>query len=200
MRYLIITLFAWLSLTAHAAEWIEGEHYVLLDKAQQTPVKGQEVKELFFYGCTHCYEFEPFIKRWKKSKPADIAFVRQPALFNQKWAWGAQTFYTAQALNIEDKVHDAIFNAMFGSGKKITSVKDIQNIFMAHGASAEDFDKHYFSFAVGNQVRQALKLTRQYAIDGVPALTVNGKYRTSPSMAGGKDEALKLIDYLLSKP
>ena len=200
MRYLLMTLLAWLSLSVHAAQWIEGEHYVVLDKAQQTPVKGQEVKELFFYGCGHCYEFEPYIKRWKKSKPENVSFVRQPALFNDKWAWGAQVFYTAQALNMEDKIHDAIFNAMFGTGKKITSVEDIKNIFIAQGATAEDFNKHFQSFAVGNQVRQALKLTRQYAIDGVPALIINGQYRTSSSMAGGKDEALKVIDYLLSKP
>ena len=35
--------------------------------------------------------------------------------------------------------------------------------------------------------------------EGVPALAVNGKWYTAPSMVGGNLQALQVVDYLISR-
>ncbi|MFM6961554.1 MAG: thiol:disulfide interchange protein DsbA/DsbL, partial [Polynucleobacter victoriensis] len=46
----------------------------------------------------------------------------------------------------------------------------------------------------GNQIAQA------YRIDGVPTVAIQGKYITSPSIAGGsKARAIQVMDYLVEK-
>ena len=35
-----------------------------------------EVTELFWYGCPHCYAFEPVVDAWAKALPADVAMRR----------------------------------------------------------------------------------------------------------------------------
>ena len=33
-----------------------------------------EVAEIFWYGCSHCYTFEPHVKSWLKTIPDDVVF------------------------------------------------------------------------------------------------------------------------------
>lgn len=40
-----------------------------------------EVRELFWYYCIHCYNLEPLINSWLKTKPSNVEFVRQTAIF-----------------------------------------------------------------------------------------------------------------------
>ena len=50
-----------------------GTHYTLLDQPVRTRSKDKiEVVELFWYGCGHCYNFEPLIQRWKRGLPDEI--------------------------------------------------------------------------------------------------------------------------------
>ena len=64
------------------AKYAEGTHYKLLDApvAVENPKK-VEVREFFFYGCPHCFDAEPIVEDWLKSKPQDVNFVRTPVLF-----------------------------------------------------------------------------------------------------------------------
>ena len=46
----------------------EGLDYRVLPIAQPVAVKGKvEVIEFFWYGCPHCYDFEPDISAWVNS-------------------------------------------------------------------------------------------------------------------------------------
>jgi thiol:disulfide interchange protein DsbA len=53
------------------AEYKLGKDYRLVDNPM--PVKKDgivEVTESFWYGCAHCYSFEPAINSWKKDQGA----------------------------------------------------------------------------------------------------------------------------------
>jgi thiol:disulfide interchange protein DsbA len=49
------------------------------------------------------------------------------------------------------------------------------------------------------KVNNARQMTRRYAITGVPAIVVNGKYRTGVSMARGNQNLIKVMNYLVDK-
>ncbi|HED18132.1 MAG TPA: hypothetical protein ENI74_01345, partial [Gammaproteobacteria bacterium] len=45
----------------------------------------------------------------------------------------------------------------------------------------------------------AKQAASQYGIKGVPTMVVNGKYRTSASMAGSNKKMLEVVDFLVEK-
>jgi thiol:disulfide interchange protein DsbA len=161
--------------------------------------KQTEVVELFWYGCPHCFHFEPELLNWLKHKPKNVNFVRIPAVFNPGWRLHAQAFYTAKVLGVLDKIHEPLFNAIHLKGKRMASADELADFFAEHGVKKKDFFAAFNSFAVDADVRRAEDLTQRYGIDGVPSLIVDGKYRTSASLAGSNEKMLEVVNYLIAK-
>ena len=87
----------------------ENEHFVRLVPTQPT-VGGAdkiEVAEFFWYGCPHCYTFEPHINGWAEDKPANVRFVRIPAMWNRGLELHAQLYYTEEVLAASGAIKDA---------------------------------------------------------------------------------------------
>ncbi|MCG6934635.1 MAG: thiol:disulfide interchange protein DsbA/DsbL [Candidatus Promineifilaceae bacterium] len=200
IRQLLLLSLLLFSATAVLAGYDEGIEYKKLAAPITTSDPGKvEVMELFWYGCPHCYHFEPKLQAWLKTKPANVVFVRVPAVFNKRWAFHAKVFYTAQILGIEEKMTPVIFNAMHVKHQKLASVDEVEALFVANGVSAADFNKAFNSFAVDAKVRRATDLSRRSGIDGVPSIIINGKYMTTGSLAGGNMGMLRVTDYLIKK-
>ena len=91
----------------------KGEGYETIDPSQPTddPTK-VEVIEFFWYGCPHCYRFEPTLKKWLKTRPDYVTYIPQPAAFNATWAKHARAYFTAEALGVVDKMHEDFFSAI----------------------------------------------------------------------------------------
>ena len=188
-------------------KFTEGRHYHRLVPTQPT-VGGSdkiEVAEIFWYGCNHCLDFEPHINRWAEGKPASVRFVRIPAMWNPLVKLHGQLYYTEEVLVKNDKIEDpaafhaAVFNEYHSRGNRLTSEAAIQALFERHGVSAEDFQSTWKSFEVAQKMRVAEDLARRYSITGVPAVVVNGKYRTGGAEAGGYPELLEVIDELVAR-
>ncbi len=180
--------------------YTQGVEYKLLTPPQATHEKNKiQVIEFFSYACPHCYHFEPFVRTWLKNKAANVEFVRIPAIFNAKWELLAKVFYTSEALNVTKIMHDKIFDAIHGQRKRINSLDDIKEIFVANGVTASDFDATINSFGVANKLLMAKKLTSSYKVDGVPLIVINGKYRTNSTLAKGHENMLKVTNFLVDK-
>ena len=204
MRNLIISaIFAGASLfgVAAQAEPIEaGKQYVELSSAVPVSKPGKiEVVELFWYGCPHCYHFEPTINPWIAKLPDDVNFVRVPAMFGGVWDLHGQMFITLQTMGVEAKVHSAVFEAIQKDGKKLATPEEMAEFLATQGVDKDAFLKTYNSFGVKGQVANAKRLGMAYQISGVPALIVNGKYRFDIGSSGGPEQALDVADQLIAK-
>lgn len=182
----------------------EGIEYKLVSPAQPTITKNKiEIVELFWYGCPHCFHFEPDLKEWLAKKPDNVVFYRIPAVFNPTWALHARAFYSAKSLGLlnegKTEFHKAFFEEIHKHKKRLNNKKAVQAFFSRFGISAEDFNNTFDSFAVNTKVNRAVTLSKRYQLDGVPALIVNGKYRTDGPMAGGREGMLKVLDFLIKK-
>lgn len=187
------------STSATSAKFKEGTHYEKLVPAQPTSVgPGKvEVVEVFWYGCGHCYALDPAIESWKgKNKPANVEFVRVPAMWNDTLRMHARLFYTAEMLGKLDELHTPIFREIHNKGNGLNTVEKITAFFREHGVSTDEFQKAFSSFAVENKLQRADVLNRRYRIDSVPAMIVNGKYKTDVAGAGGETELFQLIGEL----
>ena len=86
-RCLSLLLLLAVPFLAYSATFEEGRNYQRIVPAQPTEGKGKiEVVELFWYGCPHCYRFQPYMARWLKEKPADVVYRRMPAILGENWA------------------------------------------------------------------------------------------------------------------
>ena len=188
-------------MTAQAAEPLEaGKQYVELSSAVPVAVPGKiEVVELFWYGCPHCYHFEPTINPWIAKLPDDVNFVRVPAMFGGVWDLHGQMFITLQTMGVEAKVHSAVFEAIQKDGKKLATPEEMAEFLATQGVDKDAFLKTYNSFGVKGQVANAKRLGMAYQISGVPALIVNGKYRFDIGSSGGPEQALDVADQLIAK-
>jgi len=158
-----------------------------------------EVIEFFWYGCPHCYSLEPSMNDWLKNKPANVEFIRQPAVFSELWGKHAKAFFTAEALGVSEKTHADFFDAIQNKKQKLTTEEELGKFFAAHGVKEEDFRAAYNSFSVDAKMRQAETMAARYGITGVPALIVNGKYRVSATTAKSQENILPVTNKLIEQ-
>jgi len=199
---LSLLLIAPLLATAQTAggSYVEGEDYELVAPPVRTANPDKiEVVEFFWYGCHHCYNFEPVIEPWKKTLAGDVEFRGSPAMWAPVMELHAKAYYTAEVLGILDTMTPVLFKAMNVDGKKLEAEADIQELFVANGVSAEAFSKAFESFGVSSQVKQAAARARAAKITGTPSLMVNGKYNVSTRRAGTQADMLKVADFLIEK-
>ncbi len=197
---LLAVLLLALSFGAAAVDQIkQGVDYEVLAKPQPTETGDKiEVLELFWYGCPHCFKLEPFFEDWLGHLPDEVAFRRMPAIFNKTWELNAQGYYTAEALGVLDQTHRPLFDAIHLHNRKLFDENALAAFFAEQGVSKDDFHKTFNSFAVKTKTSRAKSLTPRYGITGVPAVIVNGKYRTSAVMAGGEERLMRVIDALIA--
>lgn len=190
-----------LPLAGHAQQYTAGEDYALVSTPQPGGSDGKvQVVELFWYGCPHCFQFEPYLKDWQKRMPANVEFIKLPAIFNNpRWQLHAGAFYTAEVLGVMDNFHEPFFNIIHTGNQRMGSREDIREFFSGIGVEGKRFDETFDSFAVQAKVRRAADLTRRYGISGVPALVVNGKYLVDGPMAKSFENMLRIVDALVEK-
>ncbi len=163
-----------------AWKYKEGADFRRMATAQGTssPPDKIEVAEVFWYGCSHCYNFDPIVNEWNASKPDNVAFVRIPVIWNPTNQVHARLMYTAEALGVLDKAHEAIFKAIHDSGSTLTTEAEMIKLFAQFDIDEATFLEAFNSFGVTSAIKRAENLTRRYGIKSVPVIVVNGKYAT----------------------
>lgn len=183
-----------------AAEPVAGEQYIQLSNPVPVADPGKiEVVELFWYGCPHCYHFEPTINPWVEKLPQDVHFKRVPAMFGGPWDAHGQMFLTLEAMGVEHKVHTAVFDAIQNKRMRLTKPEEMAELLATQGVDKDKFLSTFNSFAIKGQVNQARELAKKYEITGVPSMVVNGKYRFDLGTAGGPEGVLQVADQLIAK-
>jgi thiol:disulfide interchange protein DsbA len=200
-QWAIVTLGMFLiSGFADAETYKENIQYEKVVPAQPTTTGDKiEVVEMFWYGCPHCNNLEPLVKRWLSKIPKEASFVRIPAIFRPNWELHARAFYTAEILGVLDKTHEAMFEAIHQKKQNLATEPELMTFFEQHGVKNEDFNRVFRSFAVEAKVRRAKDMSQRYGIQGVPSLIVNGKYRTGSQLAGGNNNIFKVVNFLIEK-
>ncbi len=187
------------SVFAQPALYIEGTHYVELDTPVRTVDPSKiEVVEIFWYGCTHCYSFEPLIENWEANIAEDVVFVRSPGMWNAMMQTHAQLYYTAVELGMFEETHSDIFDEILLRQNYLQSERAAKDYFAGKGVSGDEFDAAWNSFTVTSAVNRANTNMRDYGVRSTPNLIVNGKYRIVTNQAvPTQTDMLEVVDYLV---
>jgi len=182
-------------------QYQEGQHFNTLTSAQGTSSSAGkiEVAEVFWYGCSHCYNLEPVLSDWVKKLPADVSFVRIPVMWNPANEIHGRVYYTAEALGKLDRINPAMFKAIHVENRALTEEKDILEFFEQNGVSAADFNKTFRSFAVESALKRAKDLTVKYKVRGVPLLVIDGKYTTDGPEIRSHQDLLGVTEELIQR-
>jgi thiol:disulfide interchange protein DsbA len=186
---------------AQAQQPTAGVEYRDLATVQPTDSPGKiEVVEFFWYGCPHCYNFEPVVTPWAKKLPRDVQFRRVPAMFNEEYAQGARAFYALEAIGEEERLHKALFDAVHtGSRLRVGNEAALTEWLGKQGVDLKKFAAAYRSFSVEGKLKRAAQLTQAYKIEGVPAMAVNGKYVVNTDNIKSFEHLLAITDYLIEQ-
>ncbi len=203
--------------TGTAPVWSEGTHYFLIKPPRpMSPVPGKvEVTEVFSYACPACNLFQPTMHKLKQSLPANAVVDYLPASFNpgEDWPMFQLAYCTAQVLGIADQTHDAMFDAVWGTAElaildssgsrvkeRLPTIEDAARFYNRKtGVPVDKFLSTSKSFAVDLKVRSDEDLLKAYGIDRTPTIVVNGKYRLQVQSAGGTDQVIELVKWLVAK-
>ena len=197
--------------------WTEGRNYFLIQRPHPTSLpKGKiEVTEVFSYACPACNAFLPIMHKLIKSVPANAVVDYLPAAFNtsEDWPMFQAAYLTAQVLGVSEQTHDAMFDAVWNTGELAVSDRATERL-KEHMPTIEDAARFYErragvpaakfvstakSFAVDLKVRTADDLVQQYGVDRTPTIIVNGKYRLHIESAGGTEQLIDLVNWLIAK-
>lgn len=203
---------------AHAQQWVEGKHYIEIKPAQRPPEAPAgiiEVTEVFSYGCIHCNRTIPLMDKLKKSLPSNARLGYLPASFNsaESWPMFQRVYYTAAALGVLPKMHDAVYSAVWttnelavveADGRRLKSpqptLEDAAKVFAKKaGIKPEQFLATAKSFGVEASCRRADQLVKHYRVDGTPSIIVNGHYRVNMSGLKSEGELIELVNWLVAK-
>ena len=156
--------------------------------------------EAFWYGCSHCFRFEPLVADWEAKAADDVDFRRYPAMWNALMKIHAQIYFTAEAMDAIELVHEPVFDAINVEGNRLQNEKLIGDLFEEHGIARADFEAAFNSFSVRTKVNQAEKRMQDYEIRSTPNMIVNGKYLiTTGEAVRTQAEMLEVVDFLVDK-
>lgn len=178
----------------------EGVHYhVLPDAVDVDDPDKIEVAEVFWYGCSHCYHFEPRVLEWSKDIPEDVNFVQIPAMWNGLMEAHARAYYVAKQLGIKEDVHQALYNALNVDRKRLDSAEAVAELFAEYGADKEEVVRLFKSAEATTYLKQMDARARAYQISGTPQLVVHGRYRVEASQQVNHGEMFKVVNFLVDK-
>jgi thiol:disulfide interchange protein DsbA len=186
---------------AQAAGPVEGKDYTRLEPPQPSgaPAGKIEVLEFFSYACPHCSAFEPTIEAWEKTLPADVILKRVPVTFLMNAENFMRTYYALETIGAVNAMQMKIFRAIHVERVRLETGENMAEFVGKNGVDATKFLAAFKSFSVATSVAKAKKMVTDYKVESVPLLVVQGRFVTSPSVAGGSERALAVVDGLVQR-
>jgi protein dithiol oxidoreductase (disulfide-forming) len=197
---ILLSLLA-ISVWAQPSLYVAGTHYEELPAPVRTnDATKVEVLEVFWYGCGHCFRFQPLVDNWAENAPEDVDYLRFPAIWNELMKIHAQAYYTAESLGVVDKVHGPIFEAINLQNNRLQNERQLAALFARHGVGEAEFSQAFNSFPVRTKVNQAERRMREYQIRSTPNVIVNGKYLvTTNESVRTQQDMLAIVDFLVAQ-
>ena len=179
---------------------IEGHDYHTLARPLAVPANGKiEVIEFFWYGCPHCFAFEPVIEPWILSLPPYAHFSRVPVAFDARKEIHQRIFYTWEALGVVEPMHLRTFTRFHVQRKPIDSVADMVAFAQESGLDGAKVRAAWNSFGVQARCTAARQLADAYGIDNTPEMAVAGRFTAVAHGNGGSQGVLATAQWLVDR-
>lgn len=175
----LLAAFAFVAAGASAASYQDGLDYNTVSGPVPDTGRKVEVLEFFMYHCPHCNVLDPLLTGWVKKNSDKVVFRRMHMGDDAQ----ARAFYTLEALNITS-LHEKIFRAVHVDRNRLNTDQALLDFVVKNGVDKNKYLDAFNSFGVQTKLKRAQQVAAQYKLDSVPAVVVDGRYTTSPVVAG----------------
>lgn len=198
--------------------WVEGVQYYAIPNPQPTNHPGKVVvTEVFSFGCPVCNHFQPYVDKLKAALPKGTVFEYVPASWhaNEDWPVFQRAYFTAKALGVDEKSHDAVFKSIWTPGgalntydlavgtpkpeAQLPKLDDVAKFYAQYGVKPADFIATANSFAVKMDMKRADQQIIMWGVTGTPTIIVDGKWRADSVSAKGFQNLMDLTLFLVNK-
>jgi thiol:disulfide interchange protein DsbA len=179
---------------------VEGRDYQVLPRPVAVPPDGKiQVIEFFWYGCPHCFAFEPLIEAWIAKLPADVRFRRVPVGFDARKQVHQRIFYTWEALGLVDQMHYKTFTRFHVQKKPVDSLEDMILFAKENGIDPAKVENAWRGFSTDVKCKEASRLEDAYGIEYMPEMAVAGRFVAVAQPEQGPASVLATTDWLLER-
>lgn len=185
---------------AQQSLYLKGRDFSELGKRAAIEAAGNkiEVADFFWYSCPHCNAFEPMLEAWIAKLPADVQIRRVPVHFRHDFESQQRLYFTLEAMGKVGELHSKVFDEVHQRRNMLTTDSQILAwVETRHEINAEQSKQLFNSFSVVAKAKKAKITQDEYALGGVPALGVAGKYYTDGTFAQNMQKALQTVDMLI---
>ncbi|HEX9173907.1 MAG TPA: thiol:disulfide interchange protein DsbA/DsbL [Telluria sp.] len=196
---------------ASPADPKSGVDYMTLAQPQPTQAVGKKVEviEFFMYHCPHCNVLEPALAQWVKKQGDNINFKRIHMPYRGPNDPEAHLYLTLEAMGKLDELNPKIFKAIHVDRVRPDSDQAVIDLAVKNGVDRAKFMETWNSFGVTTKLRRLPAIMGAYKVESVPTVVVDGKYMTSPAVAGqaagattsaqAEQALLQVLDALVAK-
>lgn len=199
LKTTVVTL---LLASSHLSLATENELSVKYVKLAKLAVPG--IYNFFSYACGHCNRFHPeTIKLRHALKAKGHEMIDVPVMLDPSHVILSQTYFAFERLDRLKDLHEEFWHWLLFAEHKWTTTEDVNKDIIAwvkdKGIAEETWLTALHHKDTLAKVEWAQKLAADYQLDGTPAIGVNGKYLTSPAMAGSNEKCIELVLELADK-
>jgi len=180
-----------------------GVQYTAVQGGQSLEPLGDQVEvvEVFNYVCPACAAFQPLVNAWKPTLGPDVKFSYVPAAFRDTWQPYVRAYYTADALGVAEKTHEAVFNAIhvertLQGERAVDTAQAIGAVYAKHGVNGAEFASTMDSFAITAKANRGAQFIQRNQVNSTPTMVIDGRY-----IAVGKtfEDVLRNTDLLIGR-
>ena len=175
-----------------------GQHFATLPAAERARTGEVVVTEYFSYACVHCMNFDPQIEAWKDDLPKGVRFERVPVAFSAPWRNLAAAYYAAEDLEIRERNHTRLFEAIHRAQLPLQSTDALAQFFDGHGTEAATFRRAMSSPSVRRALASGQQRAQEDQIQAVPTVVVDGRYRIEGGQLSRR-QVLEVADVLIAR-
>ena len=192
----ILLLFCLAFMTSHD---VYAQKYIQISTEKQQESKDIIVYEFFWYGCPHCFNLEPTMNQIEGDLGKDTVLIKVPVSLRDTWQNHAKAYFTLKQMNLDDDLHDKLFEEIHINSQRLDTKDSLSQFVSNNGYNAKKFEELFDSFGTEIRMNKASRLAKEYQINSVPTLVINGKYMTSGSYVSSYDELVDVVNLLIEK-
>ncbi|MBO6655595.1 MAG: thiol:disulfide interchange protein DsbA/DsbL [Pseudomonadales bacterium] len=200
LAVVVLAIVAYLSyqttIEANIGEFVEGEHYRLIENPRRIRGDEIEVMEFFSYACVHCYNFDPLIKAWAEGRD-DVNLVQTPAIANEYWRLLGRHYYALEDMDALEEHHMRAFRAIHDARQVFNGPERMIQFAESSGLDRRAYEQAFNSTEVSTALNRADQMARRLRVAAVPTIIVQGKYLVRTTSDIGPRRMLQVIDHLV---
>lgn len=173
------------------------QDYQALTSPVMTNTQSTAVVLVFWNDFLHYHVKKPAINLWQQSLPDNTQFNFFYSNLRQTLA---QLYYTLPGLRLSERIRVQIFHenqhrrSLLEDSKRMAAFlhRDFTIISV-------QFMRAFNTFATRNQLQQACSSLKDFQLNALPAIVINGRHTVEPALAGLLGDMPVISDYLVRK-